>query len=196
MKRFASLAVGAALFAATSSALAHPGHVPSGFTGGIVHPFTGLDHLLAMVAVGLWAAQMSRGRQTRLLWLLPATFMAALVAGACVAFLAVPWPLVEPAISTSVLALGLLIALAARLPVPFSLAVTALFGLAHGYAHGSELPLSASPLLYASGFLLATATLHLLGVALGLGARGRAARVIPLIGVLIAAAGAGMLTGL
>ncbi|MCX7192800.1 MAG: HupE/UreJ family protein [Proteobacteria bacterium] len=153
------------LLAATSStALAHPGHDVSNLAAGLMHPFSGADHLLAMIAVGIWAAQ-AGGRKV---WLLPVTFMSMLAIGAGMATLWQSLPLVEAGIAASVLALGLFIALSLRLSVMLSVAVTALFGLLHGYAHGLELPYSASPLTYALGFLVATATLHLTGIWLGM----------------------------
>ncbi len=158
------------LLGASGTAVAHPGHNLSGLTAGLTHPFSGLDHLLAMLAVGLWAAQCG-GRKV---WLLPATFMAMLAVGATIAM---QWQwvslqqLIEPGIAASVLALGLLVALSLRPPTSVSVAITTLFGLLHGYAHGLELPQSAAPAAYALGFLGATAILHLCGVAVGVGTR-------------------------
>ena len=105
------------LLTASSAAFAHPGHDVSGFTAGLMHPFSGMDHLLAMVAVGLWAAQGNTGKNgRRKVWLLPATFMTMLAVGAGIAMQWQSLPLVEAGIATSVLALGLLIALAMQLP--------------------------------------------------------------------------------
>ncbi len=155
------------MLGASGAASAHPGHDVSGFAAGLAHPFLGLDHLLAMVAVGIWAVQ-GGGRRA---WLLPAAFMAALAAGAAVALQGqAPGLLqsgVEAGIATSVLALGLLVSLSLRLPAGVSMGMTAAFGFLHGYAHGAELPSSAHPAAYALGFLLATALLHLSGVAMG-----------------------------
>jgi urease accessory protein len=177
------------LLVASSAALAHTGHNVSGLAAGLMHPFSGLDHLLAMVAVGLWAAQ-GGGRKV---WLLPATFMTMLVVGACVAMQWQSLPLVEAGIAASVLALGLLIALSLRLPMMLSVAVTALFGLMHGYAHGLELPDSAAPAAYALGFLAATATLHLSGIAVGIATRKRYVLLSRLLGSSIAVSGAYLL---
>lgn len=183
------------LLGASNSAFAHPGHDVSGLTAGLMHPFSGLDHLLAMVAVGLWAAQSSRSDQGggRKVWLLPATFMVMLVAGSGIAMQWQSLPLVESGIAASVLALGLLIALSLQFPVALSVAVTALFGLLHGYAHGLELPDSAAPFAYALGFLAATATLHLSGIAVGVATRQRYAFLAKSLGIAIAASGAWML---
>ncbi|HTN94701.1 MAG TPA: HupE/UreJ family protein [Gallionella sp.] len=173
------------LLIASGSALAHPGHNVSGFAAGLTHPFSGLDHLLAMVAVGLWAAQ----RGGRKIWLLPAAFMTMLVAGAALAMHWQSLPMVEAGIASSVLALGLLVALSAQLPVALSIAITGLFGLLHGYAHGLELPESAAPLDYAAGFLIATASLHLAGIAVGVATQRRYALLSRILGSAIALAG-------
>ena len=177
------------LLGASSAALAHPGHNVSGLAAGLMHPFSGLDHLLAMLAVGLWAAQGGE----RKVWLLPATFMTMLAVGAGVAMQWQSLPMVEAGIATSVLALGLLIALSLRLPMMLSVAVTTLFGLMHGYAHGLELPDSAAPSAYALGFLAATATLHLSGIAVGVATRQRYVLLSRLLGSAIALCGAYLL---
>jgi urease accessory protein len=188
-KRTARFSAAAMLLVFSSAAYAHPGHNVSGFTAGLMHPFLGLDHLLAMAAVGLWAAQ-SGGKR---IWLLPAAFMTMLVMGAA---LAMQWPslqLVESGTAFSVLALGLLIALAWKLPASLSVAITALFGLLHGYAHGLELPESAAPAEYAFGFLGATASLHLGGMAVGVASRSQYAALTRILGVAVAACGAYLL---
>jgi urease accessory protein len=177
------------LLAASSTAFAHPGHNVTGFAAGLMHPFSGLDHLLAMVAVGLWAAQ-GGGRKV---WLLPATFMTMLAAGAGIAMHWQSLPLVEAGIAVSVLALGLLVALSLQLSASLSVAITGLFGLLHGYAHGLELPQSAAPAEYALGFLAATATLHLSGIAAGIATRQHHALLSRLLGSAIAVSGACLL---
>lgn len=179
------IVLAAALLGASGAALAHPGHGVSGFAAGLAHPFTGMDHLLAMVAVGIWAAQ-SGGRRV---WLLPATFMTLLLAGAGVALQWQSLPLVEAGIAASVLALGLLVSLSMRLPAALSVGVTAVFGFLHGYAHGLELPASAHPATYALGFLAATAFLHLSGI----GVSKRHAVLAKTLGLGIAACGGYML---
>jgi urease accessory protein len=183
----------AALFLSTmsSAAFAHPGHGVSGFAAGLLHPFSGLDHLLAMVAVGLWAAQCG-GRK---IWLLPATFMTTLAAGAALAMHWQALPMVEAGIASSVLALGLLVALSRHLPALFSIGITALFGFFHGYAHGLELPESVAPISYATGFLIATATLHLSGIAAGITMQKYHAGLSRTLGIAIAACGAYLLAG-
>ena len=182
---FTKLLITIFLLAASGTAFAHPGHDVSGLAAGLMHPFSGLDHLLAMVAVGLWAAQ-GGGRK---IWLLPATFMTLLAAGAVIAMSWQSLPMVEAGIAVSVLALGLLVSLSMQLPASLSVAVTALFGLLHGYAHGLELPESAAPVAYALGFLMATASLHLSGIAAGLATRHRYALLSRVLGGAIAISG-------
>jgi urease accessory protein len=154
-----------------------------------MHPFSGLDHLLAMLAVGLWAGQ----HGARRLWLLPAVFMSLLAAGAGIALLLPKLPLIEIGIAASVLVLGLIIALSLQLPALLSIALTSLFGLVHGYGHGVEMPGSAAPALYALGFLSATAALHFSGATLGLLSRERFARWTQALGAVIAVSGMWML---
>jgi len=177
------------LLSASGAAFAHPGHNASGLAAGLAHPFLGLDHLLAMAAVGLWAAQGGGAK----MWLLPAAFMAALAAGAGAALHGPALGLLETGIAASVLALGLLIALSLQPPPWLGAALAALFGLLHGYAHGLELPESAAPLQYALGFLAATAALHLCGIAIGAAARPRHAALNRMMGMAIAASGAYLL---
>src|SRR5262245_41803488 len=124
-----------------SAAVAHVGdHGPTGFVAGLAHPFPGLDHLLALVAVGLWASQLGGPA----LWLLPVTFPAVMALGAAIGIggLALPW--VEAGIASSVLVLGAVVALALRPSLAVSVPVIALFALLHGYAHGLDLPANAS----------------------------------------------------
>lgn len=165
--RKASLAALTAIATAgfTSAAFAHIGdHSHMSFAEGLAHPFTGLDHLLAMVAVGLWASQIGG----RALWLLPLTFPVVMAAGAAVGFGGAQLSWVESGIAASVLVLGTLIALRARPSLAISVPLIGLFALLHGYSHGVELPASVSALTYAGGFIAATATLHLVGIGLGL----------------------------
>jgi urease accessory protein len=161
----ASLALLTALVSTT--AFAHPGgHSHLGFASGFAHPFTGVDHLLAMVAVGLWASQLGG----RALWLLPLTFPVVMAAGAALGFGGVALPWVEIGITASVLVLGAAIALTYRPSLAVSLPLISLFALLHGYAHGVELPAQTSALGYGAGFVAATLALHLAGLAIGLAA--------------------------
>ena len=157
-------AVGGVLLAATPAS-AHVGHGTAGFTSGFWHPLTGPDHLLAMVAVGIVAATW---RSDRSLWLAPATFVGAMVVGGLAGLAGAPLPGAELLIGASVLLLG--VAIAAALTDgrgSWVLAALAVAGVAHGHAHGAEAPVSAHPLLYVGGFVLATVALHLGGVGVG-----------------------------
>ncbi len=183
------LFIALALIALPGVAEAHPSAVPHahGFLDGIGHPLTGLDHLLAMVCVGLWASQ----KGGRALWLLPCAFVMAMIAGGAAGMQGVSLPLVEPAIAASLLVLGLMIAAVRALPLGFAAALVAVFGVFHGNAHGLEA--GGVSLLYGAGFALSTITLHVLGLGLG-GVRQPGARILVRSGaLLIAAAGGAML---
>ncbi len=137
----------------------------TGFMHGFGHPIGGADHLLAMIAVGLWAAQAGG----RALWVVPSTFVAVMVLGGVVGFSGVPVPFIEEGILGSVLVLGVLIACAYRLPLAYSALIVGFFAIFHGYAHGAEMP-SATAIgaaSYTVGFAVATAILHTAGVAFG-----------------------------
>ncbi len=152
--------------AAPGAALAHTGATPTGgLIAGFSHPLLGLDHLLAMVAVGLWAFALGAAA----LWLVPLAFVGAMVLGGGLALSGLGLPAVELAIVGSVIVLGAVVALRVRVPVALGMAVVAGFALFHGHAHGAEMPASASGLLYGAGFAAATALLHLAGIGLGLG---------------------------
>jgi len=181
------------LLAAALPAAAHPGHVPmSGFAAGIEHPLSGMDHLLAMIAVGLWAGLCGGRRE----WLWPATFVASMLAGSVIGVFATPKLPVEPAILASVMVLGLATALSSRVPTVLGGLVIAVFGMAHGYAHGIEMPHTAHGLDFAAGFALATATLHMMGVLAATSFRRlRLDLVTRFAGVGIAIAGIGLIAG-
>jgi urease accessory protein len=155
-----------------SLAYAHAGggHV-HGLIDGLHHPVSGLDHLAAMIAVGLWAAQ--RGGQA--IWQLPLTFVFAMVVGGAVSMTSAELPLVEPAIVASVIVFGLIVAMAAKLPLAAAAALVAAGAFVHGYAHTVEMSRNSSVLGYALGFVVATIALHLVGIAVGLCARKSAA---------------------
>ena len=133
---------------------------------GFAHPFYGLDHVLAMVAVGLWASQLGG----RALWLLPLTFPVVMAAGAALGLSGVALPWVETGIAASVMVLGAAVALTLRPSLAVSVPLIGLFALLHGFAHGVELPAQASALAYGAGFVAATLMLHLAGLAIGLAA--------------------------
>ena len=135
----------------------------AGLIAGMLHPFSGLDHLLAMVAVGLWAARQGG----RALWALPASFVGAMAVGAMLGMNGVVIVGMEAGIALSVLALGTLVALRRRMLLPLAATLTGLFALFHGFAHGEEMPLAAAPWGYGFGMLAATALLHATGVLAG-----------------------------
>lgn len=180
-----------ALFLTPALAFAHPGHDASGLAAGIAHPITGLDHLLAMLAVGLWAAQ----QQGAARWALPLTFVGTMLLGGLLGFEGLELPFMETGIAASVLALGLLVAVAVRPPVFVAVGLTALFALAHGVAHGLELPELSSPWGYAAGFVAATAALHAAGYGLVRALPQAAAPLVRIAGGASAVAGAWLLAG-
>jgi urease accessory protein len=143
-------------------AMAHPGlpHVHDAVTG-FVHPLTGIDHILAMIAVGVFAAQLGG----RALWLVPAAFVTTMAAAGLLGMAGVPLPFVEIGIALSVIALGAAVAFRIKLPVTIAMTVVGLFAIFHGYAHGVEMPETLSELGYGLGFVVATALLHLVGIA-------------------------------
>lgn len=176
-----------ALVLLPSIAYAHVGIIEtSGFLHGLTHPASGLDHVCAMLAVGLWAAQ-TGGRSV---WAVPLTFVGVMALGGALPMLGVSLPFVEHGIVLSVLLLGVLIAASVRLPLWLSSAMVGLFALWHGHAHGAEMPALASEIEYALGFMLATALLHIIGIAFGLGMQRLAhERVIHAAGASIALCG-------
>lgn len=159
-----------------TAALAHPGHDAGTFAGGFGHPLGGTDHMLAMFALGLLAAQAGG----RALWLLPLGFVSTMLAGGVAGWAGLPFPAVEPAILASVIVLGALVAFARRLSLPAMVAMAAGFGFAHGWAHGAEGP-AQGLLIYAAGFAGATAMLHGLGILAG--------RTVPSLALRLAGAG-------
>lgn len=175
----------AALAATTLPAFAHLNPEEHGsFMAGFSHPLFGADHILAMVAVGIWAAQIGG----RALWVVPSAFVGTMAIGFMMALGGIDLPFVEPAILASVIALGLLVAMAARLPVSAAAAVVGIFALFHGHAHGGELG-SAGALQFGVGFVIATALLHVAGIAAGLGVSRLGIVASRIIGALTALAG-------
>lgn len=155
-----------ALLLLPTAALAHPGHDGGApLIAGLTHPVGGVDHLLTMIAVGLWASVVGG----KLLWALPATFLCAMLVGGIAGYAGVVMPGVEPMILASVIATGVITAMALRLPTRLSVTMVAVFGFAHGLAHGMEAPGGGIGgfALFGLGFFAATAILHLAGIALG-----------------------------
>ena len=190
MKSFSPLAV-LALLLLSGPALAHPGHA-DGLLAGLGHPYSGLDHALAMLAVGLWAAQQ---RTRAALWNIPLAFVASMVVGGLLGLAGFALPPLEAGIAASVLILGLLVAFSLRLSTAAGMVIVALFALLHGYAHGAEVPVGAGLGGFIAGFVLATASLHGIGMALGWVARHRAEAALRLGGVGVALAGLWMALG-
>ncbi len=152
----------------SSPASAHSGaDTASGLISGFVHPLAGADHIVAMAAVGLWGAFLGAPA----VWLLPVIFPAVMAFGGALGIMGVPVPATETGIAISGVVLGLMVLLAARPPLWVAATLVGLFSIFHGYAHGVELPQSASPLTYSIGFVTSTGLLHLGGIALGLLAR-------------------------
>jgi urease accessory protein len=156
---------GLAMLAATA-AQAHTGVGDTGgFVHGFAHPISGIDHVLAMVAVGLLAAQLGG----RALWMVPASFVSMMVVGGVLGVIGIGLPFVEIGIGLSVVVLGLAIAVGLHLPTVAAMALVGFFAVFHGHAHGAEMPETASGFAYGVGFILATAALHAAGIGLGLG---------------------------
>jgi urease accessory protein len=176
-----------AVILSPSSAYAHLGGNPAhGLLHGLQHPLTGLDHLLAMFAVGLWAAQ----RGGRALWIVPLTFVFVMAVGTILGMSGIPIPLVEPGIAVSVLMLGIFVASALSLPLSISAAIVGLFALLHGHAHGAEIAASATGITYFVGFILATVFLHAAGITVGnIMQRQSSSQLLRYAGAAIAACG-------
>jgi len=167
-------------------AQAHPGHGIEGFRAGFAHPLLGVDHLVAMIAVGLWAAQL--GGRAR--WMVPLSFLVTMMAGVGLGFGHFALPMVEAGILTSVLTLGLLTAMAVRMPLWASMALAGAFAVFHGQAHGTEMSASAG-VLTSAGFLAATALLQALSVATGsLAGEAAKAQALRWAGAAVVATGA------
>ena len=180
-----------ALVLLPTAAFAHPGHDESGLVAGLSHPLTGLDHIAVMIAVGLWAAL----KGGKAIWAWPAAFVGVMLVGGAFGMLHMPLPFVEPAILASVVALGLLVALAIDLPVSAGVAIIGLFALFHGHAHGTEAPENAGGLEYMAGFAVATVLLHAVGIAAGMGLGVRFRGLARVAGAACAAIGLGLAFG-
>ena len=185
-----------ALIFFTAAASAHGDHSgTSPFSGGsfftgFLHPFTGWDHVAAMVAVGLWGAFLGRPA----IWLLPVVFPLVMAFGGFLGLVGLPLPGIEVGIAMSALVLGVMVAFAARPPLWVAAALVGVFAVFHGHAHGTGLPGAADPLLYSLGFVLATGLMHLGGIAFGALARWPAGRwAVRVGGGLIGLAGLGFL---
>lgn len=147
----------------TAPAFGHPDHVGHGLTDGLAHPFSGADHVLAMIAVGLWAAQLG----ARAIWVVPFAFIACTMFGGGLSMAGVDLPLVQSGILASVVVLGLVIALAARVPTLVAAVGVGLFAIFHGHAHAAGIEAGTASVTYFAGLAAATAVLHGVGLILG-----------------------------
>ena len=189
--RLAALILCAAIAAAPAHA--HSGSVTGGFAGGFAHPLFGPDHIVAMVAVGLWGAFLGAPA----IWLLPITFPLVMAFGGVLGIIGVPLPGVEIGIAVSAIVLGLMVALAARPPLWIAAVIVGVFAIFHGHAHGAELPAAADAVAFSLGFVIATGMLHLCGIAFGLLSRWPAGRIaVRTAGAAIALAGVAFLSGM
>ena len=191
------LALAGAAILLPTAALAHVGVGPtSGFVHGFGHPVGGLDHMLAMAMVGVFAWQLGG----RALWLVPATFVTVMAVGGALGFAGMGVPHIETAIALSVVALGAIVAFGMKAPVAAAMGIVGLFAIFHGHAHGTEVPVHAGGLAYAAGFMLATALLHVVGIGIGFlvgrASESHGATVMRSAGAIAAIAGVGLLTGL
>jgi urease accessory protein len=156
-----------------------------GFKSGFLHPLSGLDHILAMVSVGIWGSQLGKPA----IWLLPVTFPIVMAFGGVLGVRGVPLPGVEVGVALSALVLGLMIALSARPPLWVAAVLVGMFAIFHGYAHGKELPHAAQPLAFGTAFVLATGMLHVFGITLGaLHQWAAGARILRVVGAGVACA--------
>lgn len=195
---FRSILRAAALVAGLVPAVAYA-HTGVGETGGFahgfMHPVLGLDHVLAMVMVGVLAWQMG-GKAT---WLVPASFVLVMALGGALGAAGIAIPFVETGIALSIVVFGVIVALGVKAPVAVAMALVGLFAVFHGHAHGSEMPETVAGLAYAAGFMAATALLHALGVGAGVGLGKLGERhgpaIVRIAGGMVAAAGLGILTG-
>lgn len=179
---------------APAVALAHVGQgdVQGGFLSGLAHPVMGLDHVIAMVAVGMWGAQLGAPA----IWVLPVTFPLVMAFGGVLGAMGVPIPGIEIGIALSAVALGAMVAFAARPPLWIAAALVGVFAIFHGHAHGAELPESANAIAYSVGFVVATGLLHALGILIGVMNRWPAgARVLRAGGALVSLGGVYFLVG-
>ena len=185
-----------ALAGFTGAAEAHTGVGHTiGFMHGFLHPLSGLDHMLAMVAVGLFAARLGG----KALWMVPAAFVAMMVVGGAMGMNGFALPYVEIGIAASVIVLGATVALDFSLPISAAMGLVGFFAVFHGHAHGSEMPLDVSGLTYGLGFVIATALLHCAGLGLGFAISqatvSRNSGLLKLTGAAMAVAGVGMMSG-
>lgn len=186
-----------AAVAVPAAAYAHTGvGDTSGFVHGFSHPISGLDHILAMVMVGIFAFQLGG----RAIWLVPTTFVLVMAFGGALGIAGINVPFVEVGIALSVVVLGAIVALNVKAPTAVAMGLVGLFAIFHGHAHGAEMPENAGGAAYAAGFMIATAVLHAVGLGLGfmIGRIGEryGSFAVRTAGGVAAVAGVGILTGM
>ena len=193
IRRLALVLVAVTAATATTPAFAHTGSIVGGFLGGITHPLFGLDHVVAMVAVGLWGAFLGAPA----ICVLPIVFPLVMAFGGALGILGVPLPAVEIGIALSAIVLGVMVATSARPPLWIAAIIVGAFAIFHGHAHGAELPAGADAAAFSLGFVIATGLLHLTGIAFGLVTRWPAGRIaVRSVGAAIALVGVAFLTGM
>jgi len=190
---FRAIAIGLVLGLLSQGAEAHSGTgIVGGFWSGVLHPITGWDHVIAMFAVGLWGAFLGRPA----IWILPVVFPLVMAFGGAMGVLGIPLPQVETGIALSAVVLGLMVAMAARLPILWAGLIVGVFAIFHGHAHGTELPDAANPFAYALGFVVATGGLHILGILFGMLTHSKEGQLaVRTGGAAIAVTGLAFLTG-
>ena len=193
LHRMAAPTIALALLCVGGDAAAHTdGVVAGGFASGVLHPLLGLDHLVAMVAVGLWGAFLG----SPAIWLLPVVFPLVMALGGALGIANVPLPAVEIGIASSGVLLGLAVAFGWRAPLALAAVLVGAFAIFHGHAHGTELPAAANPFAYAAGFVLSTGALHLAGVGVGeLRRLPHGERAVRAVGAVVALVGTTFLVG-
>lgn len=188
--RFFTLLVAAIWLVGPAHAHSSAESLAGGFASGFVHPILGWDHVVAMVAVGLWGAFMGE----RAVWTLPVVFPVVMALGGLLGLMGVAVPFVEQGIAVSAIVIGLMVATGSRPPLAVAAVVVGAFAIFHGHAHGAELPEAANPVLYTAGFMVATGLLHLSGILVGLAVRWPwGTRLVRACGGVIAAVGVGFL---
>ena len=183
--RFAIILFSLLVYAQAVEAHVHKGEAVS-FLSGVKHPISGLDHVVAMIAVGLWGAQLGAPA----IWVLPVAFPMVMAFGGMLGLFGVPLPGMEIGIAASAILLGAAVMMELRPPIALAAALVGFFAIFHGYAHGSELPAGESGLLYSLGFVMATGCLHAAGISIGLVHRWNwGQRALRVVGAAIAVAG-------
>lgn len=182
------------VFSFTADAAAHTGSgLAGGFTSGFLHPVAGFDHIVAMIAVGLWGVFLG----VPAIWLLPVVFPMVMALGGVLGIFQIPVPVVEILIALSAVVLGACVAFAWKPRLWIAAVLVGLFAIFHGYAHGAELPTAASPIAYSVGFVVATGMIHLIGIGLGLLTHLRYGnQIVRSLGSLIGAVGLLFLVGI